>query len=350
MASTNPRGQFSRAGPMAKWFLPKAGRATWLSAFVGILRNSFLIFCMTSSPHFDEYAFAGKRVRAVSQESHLSFNDFGKMHVEFRVSHIKRRKIVEWANDAATLRNVILTFLERRYNVTVPPGSTDLARVEAINFKAAADETNRKLVLEERLDAYKEALDRGDPPRRIRELEIEVQNSDSRARFDRRPVELTTSIVWLSYRLGWNSVQVAQELHILSPHVRIILYRLCKIAHDIETGRVYRPRRSRKGIKPRRWRRRELAKLWRLRAEGLSWQKCAVKLGRLSQAGNGSKLIPLYKRFFERDASAGDRWTCRQLEGLCVLRHCGKTWQECGKVYGLTVPGIRAAYLRHFPS
>jgi hypothetical protein len=274
---------------------------------------------MNQDLRFDQFQFDGKRARAVSAETGIAFSDYKHMHTMYRSQRVRRRSAekIAWAFDDVTMRRVILTFLERRYAITVPAGASDLARVEAINFKAAANKINRKLVVDQRLDAYRQAKEDGAPPKRLRELEIEAQIADSRTMFDRRPVELTTSVVWLSYRLGMNSTQVAEQLHILPPAVRILLWRLNRVAHDLQTGRPHRVRRQ-KSTPKRPWSRRELVQLWFLRANGLSWSKCAIRLGRATPGGNGSKLIPIYRRHFEQTppTKQGRWWTKENLQGL----------------------------------
>jgi hypothetical protein len=310
---------------------------------------------MDQDLHFDRCLYDHKHVRAVSAETGISYNDYSRMHLQHRSQAVKRRKgVPEWAMDDVQTRQVILTFLERRYFLKPAGGVSDADRLARIAEHANFYADHRQRVLGERLDEFKASQDQGLLPKRLRELAIEAQIADSRAMFDRRPAELLTSIVYLSYRLGMNSRQVAEQLHILPPAVRILLWRLNRVAEDLQAGRPYRVRRKR-GTKLRPWTRRELVQLWFLRANGLSWAKCAVKLGRATNGGhgtvNGSRLIPVFKQHFEREprAERGARWTRQNLQGLWVLRHVKPrfSWQAIGKVFGVHPSTAMTAYRRH---
>jgi len=300
------------------------------------------------TPHFDAYQFDGRRANAVSQDTCLSFQDYGSMHIERRgkTTHRRKPEKIEWVFDDGRMRNVILTSLERRYYIPRVPGTPDADRLERINEAAKFQSKRWQTILDARLDACKEAQDTGAPAKRIRELEIVLQNIDSRLQFDRQPAVLLTAIVYMSYRQGWNSTTVAEELHILPPHVRITLYRLNKVAADLKAGRPYRLRTVWESRRP--WSKPELVLLWILRAHGLSWKKCAKKLGRLnSRRCNGSNLILVWKRHFETRIDR--RWTGEKLLGLWILRHtAGYTWPKIAKAFGVTPAAAYTCYRNHF--
>jgi hypothetical protein len=304
---------------------------------------------------FDPHQFL-RRTKAVTAETGIAFSDYEKMHIERHSTKVWRRRPekIAWAFNDTLLKNTILTFLERRYFVPQLPDLTDEERIARIEAHAKWRETSRQIHLNDRLDAYKKAKDEDAPAKRLKELEIEAQNADSRLRFDRRPVELVTSIVYLSYRLGFDSTQVAEQLGILPPHVRIVLMRLNFVAADLATGRPYKPVHCKGRGKHRPWSKRELVRLWFLRNSGLSWAKCAKALGRETHHRNvthGSNLIAVYQRYFEQYGTQereARQWTRSKLQGLWVLRAVGKTWVEVGKVFGVSAVSAQAAYSYHF--
>jgi hypothetical protein len=208
------------------------------------------------------------------------------MHVERRSRGIKRRKGTPlWALNDRETRRIVLTFLERRYSITPPPDATDLQRLAAIDAAAKAKAGWRQQVLERRLDEYKNAADYGVPEKRLRELQIEAQVNDSRALFDRKPAQLLNAVIYLSYRRGLSSRAVAEELQMLPPHVRILLYRLNRLAEDLQSGRerpMYGKHEKQAGARRRqrrRWTPERLEALWKLRSKGHSYTKCGKLLG-----------------------------------------------------------------------
>jgi hypothetical protein len=297
-----------------------------------------------------------RRSRAVSATTGISFVDYSRMHVFAR--HVKnvhwRKGTPEWTVNDQQMRNVILTFLERRYYITslVPTGATDADRLARIETHAKFQAKARQKHLDDRLDAHRKALDEGAPAKRLRELELEAQNADSRAMFDRRPVELLNAVVYLSYRLGYNSTTVAEQLKMRAPAVRVLLYRLNYVADDIKSGCV-RHRKSRKGQPQRRFTKQELVRLWFLRHSGLSWAQVAKKLGRDVSGGHGkrsgSNLIPVYQRWFENHVERKGRWTHDAKIKLWLMHHtAGQSWDSIGARFGLTAAGAMAAYRRYF--
>jgi hypothetical protein len=259
---------------------------------------------MSTEFQYDPHQFYDPHNRAVSAESRISYSDYEFMHTQRRKPYIKRRtNKYEWALNDSTLRNVVLTFLERRYYITslVPAGASDADRVVRIEATAKHQMKAREVHLNDRFEAYEQAKKDGAPAKRLLELQIEFQNADSRIMFDRRPVELLNAVAYFSYRLGYDSTTVAEQLKLHPPAVRILLYRLNYVADDLKSGRVYRRRKSHANLR-RPFTKQELVVLWFLRNSGLSWAQVAKKLGRETCAGHGryhgGNLIAVYNRYF----------------------------------------------------
>lgn len=222
-----------------------------------------------SAPKFDKHAFAGRKSRAVSatrthsgwNTTGISFNDFGSMHVHRRAKVQERRlPTPKWAIRDEWLRELLVVYLEERFYVR--PCLTlslserlDIARVAAENYAP-----KKRQLLEEWLEDYNrlstngrrdltddEAIDlftslkqiNGQLPinadiardylskKKLHDLEIQIQNIDTDIVLtERGHAEVIVAIVYLYYRLGWDSVTCAEQLGLKSPHVRQVLARL----------------------------------------------------------------------------------------------------------------------------
>jgi DNA-directed RNA polymerase specialized sigma24 family protein len=71
-------------------------------------------------------------------------------------------------------------------------------------------------------------------PSALRSLEREIMNVDTDVFLATRLPEIAAAIIYLYYRLSWNSVSIAEELGLKSPHIRQILYRLNKAYENMQ--------------------------------------------------------------------------------------------------------------------
>jgi hypothetical protein len=63
--------------------------------------------------------------------------------------------------------------------------------------------------------------------KKLHDLEIQIQNIDTDLVLtDKGHAEMIAAIVYLYYRLGWDSVTVAEQLSLKPPHIRQVLARL----------------------------------------------------------------------------------------------------------------------------
>jgi hypothetical protein len=249
-----------------------------------------------TKPKFDKHAFAGRRTKAVSatktktgwDSTGISFADFGSMHVHRREKVQERRlPTPNWAIRDDLLRRLIVVYLEERFYVK--PNEV-LTLVERLKIAKAAAEhycPMKRQLLEEWLEDYhslcvhgrKDLTDdeaialfvslrsvKGQLPldadvartylarKKIHDLEIQIQNIDTDIVLtERGHAEVIAAIVYLYYRLGWDSVAVAEQLQLKSPHVRQVLARLhhtwshslSHLAPEIdEAGEAHRNRSS----------------------------------------------------------------------------------------------------------
>lgn len=221
-------------------------------------------------PSFDQHAFAGRRVKAVSatrrhdgswDTTGISFNDYGNMHTQRRVRVQERRLPTPiWAVRDAWLRILLVTYLEERFYCRPAIGLDLTVRLDLARRSALYYAPRKRELLDQWLDDYHiisrtrlcELSDeqiladflslrevRGQLPidvsvaraymtgKKLSDLEIQIQNIDTDLVLtDKGHAEIIVAIVYLYYRLGWDSVTVAEELGLKSPHVRQVLKRL----------------------------------------------------------------------------------------------------------------------------
>ncbi len=164
---------------------------------------------------FDFHSFE-KRSRAVSAATQISFADYQHMHVTRRASQRYKGYIPTFAANDQQLRRV-LTVAAWQYchgRKTMPSGLqvADLQQMTAERFK----------VWEScRLNNFSVAQ------RRIVERHIFA------TRYAGGWLALHATVAYLSWRLGYPSPQIAEQLWMTAAGVRITLYRLTKIARSL---------------------------------------------------------------------------------------------------------------------
>jgi hypothetical protein len=191
-----------------------------------------------TSPHFDTCQF-GRRGRFL-HGSQLCFQDIERMHLLPIADLCKGRKFAtpEWALSDEQLREVLVSYLERRLMINRPKGNFKerLARATAAakeRARAAKSECERWVAEYRALSTenFSELPLRGESPAdRLRRVEQYIQNLDSEAYLLERAAELVLAIAYYFYRLGWNSSTIAETLSLKSPHVRQILARMNRAA------------------------------------------------------------------------------------------------------------------------
>ena len=183
-----------------------------------------------SGLHFDLYQFAGRRNRPASKETSISFEDYGRMSTRTRHRNLDRRlPTPAWALSDVWLRKLLILFLETRAQMR--PSKDDLLTRRDIaerqikkrlpQWNATVDTLQHEYVEARREGASKEAL---------KNMEVEIENLDTLIRVTQKGTLATlAAVVVLYYRMRKDSVEVAEELQLKPPHVRMLLYRLNEI-------------------------------------------------------------------------------------------------------------------------
>lgn len=215
-----------------------------------------------------------KRTLAGWAAAGLDFNDRAKFTVKSRKERTDRRNPTpNWAMDNYKLRKLIVVFMEERAGIKQPRKSDSVkARLEAAIVMIASkrtdfeDRMNRlcrdyveiknKGVMRDKSDEeinaqlrqpffkFAEGMGRQKKTaKKLKILETEIEGLDTYLRMTANGgADVIAAIVYLYYRLGMDSVAVAQQLRLKPGHCRQILYRLQKtwskkLAHEYEPAR-----------------------------------------------------------------------------------------------------------------
>jgi hypothetical protein len=166
--------------------------------------------------------------------TNLSFDDIGRCQIKVRKPAPRQKPIPEYALDNNNMRAVLVRFMERRaFGNTVegrrPMPGSDAQRLRRATAKMLGDRP-RLISLIGKLSAeYVEGKNNGASPERLRELESEIENTDSQLRLMQNNFPaIVLSVMYRSYRLCEDSVTVAQALNLKPPAVRQLLHRLAQ--------------------------------------------------------------------------------------------------------------------------
>jgi hypothetical protein len=207
---------------------------------------------------FDEHQFA-RRAKAVSTRTEISFGDYNRMHVVGTGTFRRTRWCPEFINNDSQLRRVLATAVWQSVNggkVPMPAGlETNLEELKRLS--------------ELRLQNWESRSIKGFPETERRIVRRHCFNLRRAGGF----LQLFASVVYLSWKLGQTSPDVAEQLWLAPCNVRIIRYRLCQIARKLgfETFVRHKTVGIEKGIAKRRRLWREANKRYR---ERLKRRRC----------------------------------------------------------------------------
>ena len=124
-----------------------------------------------------------------------------------------------WAMCDETLRETLLVFLERRFNVRPATGDDTDARLARIEAAAKKQEAPTAARLQKYVRTYNE--------RNGATVGLHLQNEDTSLLLTQRGhAKLVAALVYLYFRLGFTSADCADALGLKPPHVRQILARM----------------------------------------------------------------------------------------------------------------------------
>jgi hypothetical protein len=186
---------------------------------------------MWQEPRYDEHQFGGGYKRTTAHRdkndhpfSHVAASDFMKgMHIErHKVQRDRRLPTPDWAVNDQQLRELLLTYCENRFYLRPDSTLNPEQRMERIR----KEELSRVGGLVEKMHDLQARYKPG--------RGIQIQNRDTQIVIARKSgiMAMTGAVVYLYYRTGCSSKEVAEQLGLKAPHVRALLWRLSWLAKN----------------------------------------------------------------------------------------------------------------------
>ena len=196
------------------------------------------------------------------------------------------------------LRQVILVYLEKRNHIDPTPEKSYAERLAAVREQSKQYYIPLKFRLINMQRNYHRACAMGAPQRVRDRLAALVQGVDTEIMNLERGVDkLVSAIAYSYYRMGDNSVQIAEQFGLRSPHVRMIIKRLNDtwflISGERQASR-YAPGGSLHHKPTYAWTEERLRKLFVLRSSGVTFQNLARLFGR-----SENRIKDAYRRYFQ---------------------------------------------------
>jgi DNA-directed RNA polymerase specialized sigma24 family protein len=241
------------------------------------------------SPAFDRYAFENRRTR-LNPETGLDFAGMERLHT-LRIPDARKGRrlaVPAWALSDPKLAEVCVLYLEQRFQVKDCSGDLK-ARLQRCREAAALTAKGTKSRLERwirnfraiRNAQFHEADEktyerlffttlRGETTKKLLAgVAKQVENLDSEVAMLERAPEIALSVLYLYFRMGFNSPSVAETLNVNPPAVRQIIHRASLRAVPKVNGT-----RARKHLKKE-----QIAELRRLHQSGTSTPQLASQFG-----------------------------------------------------------------------
>jgi len=196
--------------------------------------------CPAAPAHFTlepEPVFAHRHLSmAVSQESHISFEDYQRMSTRTHTG--PRRPCPAFMLDPEKLRALIVRAVENRAGLRHPWPGTLTERLKRAEAKLLATKARKLAVLDNLCKKYVAAKRAGEP---CRKLAQSIEGLDSTISTLDRPAAIIGAVLFLSYRSGLDSVAVSQQLQgaVKPVTVRQILHRVKLLSQGMKPPRVY---------------------------------------------------------------------------------------------------------------
>src|SRR5437879_5570417 len=161
------------------------------------------------------------RAKMISKQSRLAFSDTQNMHVHrVALTGGKQLPTPTWALNDELLRQVILVYLEKRNHIDPTPEKSYAERLAAVREQSKQYYIPLKFRLINMQRNYHRACAMGAPQRVRDRLAALVQGVDTEIMNLERGVDkLVSAIAYSYYRMGDNSVQIAELLVLRWHHV-----------------------------------------------------------------------------------------------------------------------------------
>jgi hypothetical protein len=223
--------------------------------------------------HFDKYQTPQRRIdfpvsahyvgpnagiNGWETKNGLGFDDYSRMQTQERkgrVGHERRLETPAYVLDEKKFRAVVLRYLERKAlwcrSERIEGTEVERAqRIAELSKLRAEREMQRLDAWSQEFVALRSATRTEESEKRIRIIQQEINCCDTRIRILREPWVIP-ALVKAYYLEQLDSVGVASRFGLNSPNVRQILFRLSKLAAQMEAGTDFKERKPRKPIPPR---------------------------------------------------------------------------------------------------
>ncbi len=139
---------------------------------------------------------------------------------------VRRSPTPAWVLRDEQVREVLVAYLEGRFYIREQQGTLQ-DRIARCRVKAESQLPRKREKLQELIESFRE-LSRlpGTKPSALQLLERQIMNIDTDIYLTTKLPEIAAAVAYLFWRLNWNSVSIAEELQLKSPHIRQLLYRL----------------------------------------------------------------------------------------------------------------------------
>jgi hypothetical protein len=192
-----------------------------------------------SQPQFVRYQLpisATFDAHGVVRSTGISFSDYARMQTATPPAPHWRRIKPDWILDVEKFREVVTCVVERRAGLSFHQPGTHQQRIDCAQKRLNRLRGNKIGLLDALCEKYIAAKARGDNEA-MKALAQKIEESDTVIAHLDRAAALVTAILFLSYRVGMNSVDVSAVLTVVKPPlVRQVCYRARKLAEQIFSG------------------------------------------------------------------------------------------------------------------
>jgi len=171
--------------------------------------------------------------KAVSAETGIAFSDYAFMQTKLRRGYPKFHT-PQFVFSDRSFQRVIVAILERQvfgHKQAAKLSGTLGERLQAAERRLQSRRTGLLAALDRLCREYTDLKAAGDPL--VPKLEQKITEIDSRLRFLERPAAYLSAILYLSWRLNYDSVSTAAELGLKAPSIRATLARARKVACEM---------------------------------------------------------------------------------------------------------------------
>jgi hypothetical protein len=203
----------------------------------------------------------------------IAYEDFVRMSTRSRKMFSNRQlEPPIWALNDDLLRKLVVRYAENRagYRYTQPGSDSErLARAQkTLDASMAERAATLKTLCAECIELRK---NRPVDTKRLRNLELQIETLDTTIVANKNIALLATAVVYRYYRIGEDSVGVAQALGIKPPHCRQILWRLRREWERLQKPQVVKATQPNCLV--------DVQRAAALRCQGLTYAKIDAALG-----------------------------------------------------------------------